>query len=193
MRVGEEKADQHRKTCLNTRSHTSVLWHAKIHTCHVYTDASTEICVQPTHMDLLKCANISMAYTLRDLFIHMCIHLGIQRPPHVTHMWTGVYMHAYSQRHTCVRYLISAPMHTLLPMGTYTDICICMPLRTLAQTNTNQRPVQILCLKKTCDCIKNVGHISQIIKVRIEAVGLPATLSGLPVLGCAQRRFILYI
>ena len=100
---------------------------------------------------------------------------------------------------------IHRQMHTYAPhTSIFTHACLtthghtprdrhqCVPC-TKTYTNTNERAVWILCLKKSCDCIKNVGHIGQIIKVWSEAVGHPTALSGLPMLGCAQRGCVLYV
>lgn len=144
-----------------------------------------------------KCANTHMLYALGDVFMPRCMHRGVQRLPH-KHTSACANRH----QHTCIctdrctrvhRIPLFAPMNVSPPMGTHTGTRIRGPLCTTTHTNTNQWPVRILCLKKSCDCIKNVGHISQIIKVRSVAVGLPATLSGPPALGWAQRGFILCI
>ena len=125
-----------------------------------------------------RCANTCMPHTLRDL--HASGH-----PKAGTH--THTFAHVSRHCHACI--VTDAHTH-----AHYMFICThARASHTWAHTNTNWWLVRILCLKKTCDCIKNVGHIGQIIKVRSEAVGLLAALSGPPMLGCAQCGRVLYI
>lgn len=142
-----------------------------------------------------------------------CLHKNACLGAHTPHPWGFVHTHVhasgYPQAATHARLHMSrcprvcifpdrgthrhvtrlfAPMRVFSPMGTHTGIHMCTPSCTLAHTNTNEEPGRILCLKKTCDCIKNVGHIGQIIKVRRRAVGFLPLSRGRPcwaVLGLA--------
>lgn len=156
-----------------------------MHACHVCTSIEKcmfsqriYICIRvqthtcPTHSGICS-------YTCACIWAptYACLHLRTGVPCMYSHSTLHIYLH---------------PCLACHPGYMHRNVHAC----TLTNTGIHKYKWvagPILGLKKTCECIKNVGHIGQIIKVRSAAVGLLSTLSGPPVLGCAQRGGAPYI
>jgi hypothetical protein len=143
------------------------------------------VCTDVCLADVYEWAQVCVPTQLRDAFArtctlgytHTCVHL---------YMGTGISTHAYPRPWHTYAHRMCLHSHMPLHPGCPHRYSNLHTLTRINTTNTDQWPVSLLCLKETCDCIKNVGYISQIIKAGSGAVGLGTTLSGLPVLGCAQ-------